>query len=172
MSEQPDLSKDELLARIDTTWPALQTALGQLTAAQLTTIKDAAGWTVKDHVIHLAAWERSAVFLLQGRPRHEGLGIDEAVYLSGDIEEINTAVFERTKDLPAQEALVQLRDVHTEMMALLNKHSEADLFQPYRVYLPDEPGEDNDLPTINFIYGDTAAHFAEHLEWIQTLTAK
>jgi hypothetical protein len=42
-------------------------------------------------------------------------------------------------------------------------------FQPYRRYLPDEPGRDDGPPAIDLIYGNTADHFADHLAWIETL---
>ena len=167
MSEESEVTKAELMKQINSTWPALQAALDQLNETQLTTVKDNAGWAVKDHILHLAAWERSAVFLLQGRPRHTGLGVDEALYRDSSFDEINAAIFENGADLPAAEARAQLRDAHAQMITLLENLSEADLFKSYHDYLPAE-GEGGP-PAINTVYGDTAAHFAEHLEWIEAL---
>ena len=73
-------TKAQLLAEMERDWKALQRALGKLTDAQMTRRLDAAGWNVKDHLVHLMAWERSVVFLLQGKPRHEGLAVSEEVY--------------------------------------------------------------------------------------------
>jgi len=160
-----------LLAELERTWTALNTAVNQLTTAQLTTPQDAQGWTVKDHLIHLAAWERSAVFFLQGRPRHEALGVDAAVYQGGDFDEINAAIYHQHKDLPLADALGQFRHTHQQLLARLEPLTDADLNKPYRHYLPDEPGEGDGPPAINVIYGNSAHHFAEHLAWIETLLA-
>lgn len=169
MSEQPELTKAELMERIDSTWTALQGALIQLSEAQLTMARDAAGWAIKDHVMHMAAWERSVVFLLQGLPRHAGLDVDEAVYLNASEDAINAAVFERYHDLMPDDALEQLRVVHAQLLALLRPLSDADLRHPSRDFMQDEAAEGDGPPVINIVYSNTAEHFAEHLDWIQTL---
>ena len=172
MSEEPEVTRQELLKLIRESWPALQAALGRLTEDQLETMKDEAGWSIKDHVLHLAAWERSAAYMLQGKPRHTALGIDEELYLSRDFDRINTAVREQHTGIPAREALAQLREVHAYLMDLLAAFSDEALYRPYGAYLPDEPRPDNSFPAINVVYGDTAAHFAEHLATIEALLAE
>jgi hypothetical protein len=53
-----------------------------------------------------------------------------------------------------------------ELPDLLQPLIDADLHKPYAHYLPDEPG-DGDTPVINYLYGNTAHHFREHLGWIE-----
>src|SRR5687767_977074 len=115
----PEHTKAELMSEIESSWSNLNTALDRLREAQLTEPKDDNGWAVKDHLAHLAAWERSMVYMLQGKPRHEGLGVDEELYLNGDDDEINAAIQERTKDMPPAEALAELRNVHNQLMRML-----------------------------------------------------
>src|SRR5438477_11337149 len=103
MADQRPTNKAELMKEMDRTWPALNAALDRLTDAQMTGIRDAEGWAVKDHITHIAAWERSVVFFLQGRPRHEGLGVDEKLYLEDD-DQINAVIQRQTKDLTPDEA--------------------------------------------------------------------
>ena len=165
----PEHSKAELMSEIESSWAKLNTALDRLREAQLTEPKDAEGWAVKDHLTHMAAWERSVVFALQGKLRHEGLGVDEAVYLNGNDDEINAAIYVRTKETPPAEALAELRDVHSQMMSLLEGLSDEDLQKPYSQYLPNEPGEPDNNPILFKIYGNTAGHFNDHLGWIQSL---
>ena len=172
MSEWQVTTKVELLADIERAWVALNATLDQLTEAQMTTITDRQGWTVKDHVIHLAAWERSVVFFLQGKPRHVGLGIDDALYLNGSGDEINTAIFQQRKDLPLHEASVGFRDVHQQLLNLLQPLTDADLHKPYRRYLPQEPGEGEGPLAIKVIYGNSAGHFTEHRAWIEELVGR
>jgi hypothetical protein len=168
MSEEPELTKVELMERIGSSWQALQTALDQLSTEQMTATRDAAGWAVKDHVMHMAAWERSMLFLLRGEPRHAGLSVPEDLFLSESEEAINAAIYERYADLPPQEALKELRDVHEQMMALLQTLPETDLYKPYSAYSGEETAKDSP-PVINRIYGNTAHHYAEHLPWIKAL---
>ncbi|HEX9987997.1 MAG TPA: ClbS/DfsB family four-helix bundle protein [Chloroflexia bacterium] len=163
-------TKAELLRDTEQSWQELNSLLDQLPEAQATGPQDAEGWTVKDHVIHMTAWERSVVFFLQGKPRHEGLGVEEQLYYEiGDDDAINATIYEQSKDLPLNEALAQFRDVHSQLLNLLQPLSDADLQKPYRHYLPDEPGEGADRKAFDVIYANTADHFSEHLGWIRAL---
>jgi hypothetical protein len=171
MSEPRLMTKAELMAAIQRNWEALEAALLRMTEAQLTTPQDAGGWTVKDHLIHLAGWEGAVVSFLQRRPMYAGLGVDAALYRSGDIDAINEAVVQQSKNLPLGEALALFRDVHRQLMELLQPLTDADLLQPYGHYLPDEPGAGDDLPAVTVIGNNTADHYAEHQAWIEALVA-
>jgi hypothetical protein len=174
MTERQVTTKAELFADIEPAWAALNAVLDRLTPTQMTAFTDAQGWTVKDHLIHLAAWERSMVFFLQGQPLHIGLGVDETLYLDleGDDDDINAAIQQQRQDLPLAEALGQFRDAHGQLMKLLGPLTDADLQKPYRHYLPNEPGDGDGPSAINLIYGNTAHHFREHLAWIEALVNK
>ncbi len=169
MSDHRVTTKAELLDAIDSVWPALNAAIDRLTEAQLATHHDGQGWTIKDHLIHLTAWERSVVFFLQGKPREEGLGVPSSVYLQGNDDKINAVIYQRCHELPVVEAVAQFRVVHQELMQLLQPLTDEDLQRPYRYYLPHEPGEGDGRPAINVIYGNTAHHFREHLACIEAL---
>jgi hypothetical protein len=167
MMNRPANTKAELLAAIEPAWVTLIAELDRLTDGQKTSIKDAQGWSVKDHLIHMAAWERSVVFFLQGQPRYAGLEVDQALYKNGTFDDINAAIFQQHKAMSLAEAMAQLRDVHRQLMQLLQPLTDADLQKPYRAYLPDELGDDR--LAIDVIYSNTAGHFREHLDWIETL---
>ena len=172
MTRQPITTKAELLADTARSWVALNSTLDGLGEAQKSAITDAQGWTVKDHVFHLTAWERSVVFFLQGKPRHAGLGVDETLYLNGKEDEINAVVFQQGKDIPLTDALAQFREVHEQLLKLVRPLTDADLQEPYRHYLPDEPGDGDGPPAIDVIYGNSAHHFREHLAWIKALVGE
>ena len=172
MSGERSTTKQGLLTDIERSWMALHAGLGRLSEAQLTTIEDSQGWSVKDHVAHLAAWERSAAFFLQGKARHDGLGVEEGVYLSGKDDDINAVIHEQTKGLSPAEALAQFHDVHRQLLHALEPLNDDELRKPYRHYLPDEPGEGDGPLAISIVYGNSAEHYAEHLGWIQRLVGK
>lgn len=166
-------TKEEVLARIEQSRRALEGRIGELSAAQLTGPKDRAGWSVKDHLAHLAAWERSIAYLLRGRPRHEGLGVPEVSYLGTDGTDedgINAIIHGRTRDWPLAEALESFRDAHRQLLAALGPLTYEDLLEPYSHYLPDEPGEDDGTPILRRILGNTAEHYEEHRPWIEALS--
>lgn len=171
MSDDRQITKTELMDQIDRGWVALEEGLRRLTPEQLTNVRDPEGWSAKDHLTHLAAWERSVVYFLEGKPRHEGLGVDRTTYETGE-EKINAVVQQQTGSMSLDDALAALRDVHTRLLVLLEPLSDEDLRKPYRAFLPDEPGEGDGPPAVQVIYGNTADHFREHLGWITELVER
>ena len=171
MSDECVTTKEELLEHFHRDWSALATALARLSPTVMTTVRDEQGWTVKDHLVHLYYWERSALYFLQGKPRHQGLGVSERVYMSEDADIINDAIFQQHRTTPLDVAQAQLRALHAELLAALEPLGDDDLQKPYRHYLPDEPGEGDGPPAMNVIYGNSAGHFIEHLDWIEALVA-
>lgn len=169
MSDDNITSKQELLAAIDRNWAQLTAALDRLAPADFTAHQDDHGWTVKDHIVHLAAWERSAIYLLRGQPRHGGLGVSETLYLSGDEDAINAAITAANQQISAETALSELHVVHAELLAVLAPLDDVDLQRRYRDYLPDEPGEGDGPPVLGVIYNNSGNHYAEHLPWIEAL---
>ncbi len=165
-------NKAELLGLMDAAWTRLNSALDALTAEQMTEIRDPQGWAVKDHLVHLAAWERSVVVVLKGRPRHEGLGIAEAVYDSGDEDAINAAIQAQGQDTPPATALAALRASHSRLLSLVAPLSDADLYKAVSDYLPAAPDDPDTRPLLGLIYSNTAQHFAEHEAWIAGLVAQ
>lgn len=159
----------DVLARINDAYATLQATLGGWSAAQMTGPTDAAGWTVKDHIAHLAAWERSIVFLFDGRPRHEGLGVSEDLYLGRNIDVLNAAIRDRNAGLSRDEAREELASVHRELLARLDTRTYNDLLKPYSHFLPDEPGDDDGGPILDRVMGNTANHYAEHLPWMAAI---
>jgi uncharacterized protein (TIGR03083 family) len=173
VEREPGLPRDktDLLARIERSWAELERTIGRLGDAQLTGPRDGGGWAVKDHLAHLAAWERSMAYLLRGRPRHEGLGVDERTYLEGDEDEINDAIFRLGRDRPLPETLADWRETHRQLLATLAGLGDADLQKTYSDYLPDEPGEETGEPIVGRLAGNTYEHYDQHRGWIEALVA-
>ncbi len=162
-------TKAELQEGLDRSWSALQTTIGRFTLEQLTGPADAGGWTVKDHLAHVTAWERSMVYLLRHQPRHEGLGVPEMVYLTGDDDAINAVIHEQTKDQSLASVLTELAATHDDLLALLRKLPENELRQTYSYFLPDEPGIDSGEPILWRISGNGDAHFELHRGYIERI---
>jgi uncharacterized protein len=165
-------TKAALMAGIDENWRALNQVLDQLGEAGLAADQDSQGWTVKDHIGHVAAWERSARYFLEGKPRHEALGVDEALFREGDDDKINAAIREQQRHRSAADLLAELRQEHRQLMALLEPMSDDDLQKPLRHFDPNVRSAAADRPVLDLIYGNTADHFREHHRWIEAITGR
>ena len=109
------LTRDELLREIDASWGELQTFLASLTEDQLTRPTDAAGWTAKDHVIHLAVWESANLASLEGKSKRETLEIPQEIWDQDD-DPINAVIQQRYRDMPLAEVMQTLNRNHERIL--------------------------------------------------------
>lgn len=167
MSEPRPTTTRELVLSIDSAWKDLLSFLSDVTPVQASA-RDSAGWSVKDHVSHMAVWEDSVAVLFRGGHRHEALGIEESAYAGADFDEINEFIRGRFETLPHHQAIQQLERVHTDFMSHLRALTDPDLKSPVREFFPRAPRAD-DRPLTSLIWDNTAGHFTEHLEWMRKL---
>ena len=167
MSEQTlPQTKAELLERMAQGRTALEQALSQLNEVQLTTRKDQNGWSIKDHLAYMAVWEIGIAALLQRRPRWEAMGLDEATVSDHETDDLNDLIYRQHQDRPLAEVSAYFEEAHRQLLAVLDRLSEAELFQPYTYYDKSKTDGDN-RPIINWIIGNTYEHYAEHQAWIE-----
>jgi uncharacterized protein (TIGR03083 family) len=166
-------TKAELLDRIDQAWRDLQATIESLQPEQLTTPTDAAGWSVKDHLAHLAAWERAMVFLLNDRPQWEGAGLSQEDYFSPDIDAINEVIRQRTLDTPPDDVLQDLEQTNSNLLQRIREIPEDRLQLPYSQFITGHPGRPgSDEPTIiATLSEDTWQAFDEHRTYIERIVS-
>ena len=164
MSEEP-ITKAQLLADIQQGWDDFHAFLAAYSRDQLSTLKDAVGWTPQDHIVHLAVWEDSITALLSGQSQREGLGLDEATWAS-DYDHQNAVLRERYLALTLDEALDLFQRSHARLIAKIEALSDEDFQRPYSYYQPDS---DREQPVIGWIIGDTYEHYQEHQPWIAAI---
>lgn len=162
------LTRENLLRRMELSWNELQTYLASLTAEQLTRPTDAAGWTAKDHIIHLAMWEKAGLALLEGKSKRESMNVTPETWEQGD-DAINAVIQQRYHAMPLDEVMQTLRQNHERMLKKLDTMTEADLLLPYRHYQPDSIEE---RPIIWSAIGDTILHYRDHMPWIAAIVGK
>ena len=168
MNDDINVTKAELLSRIQQGWNDFQAYLATLTPEQKTGPTDAAGWSVKDHVMHLAVWEKGIVALLNHEDRREAMGLDEAAWESHDYDIMNGVIRDREAGRTLDEVMQVFRDVHGQLVARIGAMSDAEINRPYSDYA-DDPGNDN--PVVGYIVGNTFEHYAEHQPWIEAIVA-
>lgn len=162
-------SKTELMERLDAAWSALQEIVGSATEDDLSAPGDDEGWSVKDHLAHLAIWERSAMAVLRGEPRHEAMGVDRATYEADDVDRINAAVQETFRDRSLADVRAFADETHRAMVDTLKPLTYDDLLRPYAHYQPGAP--DITDPTLGWVVGNTYEHYDEHRGWIEAVLA-
>ena len=153
--------------RIDAAWKELSLLVEKLGSDGLMA-KAADGWTVKDHLAHIGAWEQSLRGLIEGEDRLAAMGVHEPVEENTDV--VNDAVFKLHQHETAEQALKYFHDSHAQLMAALGKLTDADLAKPYRHYQPSDP--EVKRPVKGWVAGNTYEHYAEHIDWINQLLIK
>jgi hypothetical protein len=170
MSELEKLvTRDALLSHINKTWNDLTSYLSSLSEDQFTIPSDAAGWTAKDHVIHIAAWESAALALIEGKSKRETLNISEEVWALDDDDPVNAVLQERYRDMPLEEVMKTLHANHERIVKKISSMSDADLMLPFKHY---QPHSSSERPMIDYIQWDTEQHYIDHLPWIQAIVEK
>lgn len=162
-------SKAELMKHIHAEWAKLEHLVHSLTPAQMTAPGPEV-WSVKDHLAHLASWQRVLTLQhLQGHSFAEATGMDEAALAAtkGMTAEtgLNDYFYERDKDLPLDDVLAAYTAVHQQVLAALESLPEADLFKPLYP-------QTSDRLLLDYIISDTYWHYWEHRVIIAAITGR
>jgi len=121
---------------------------------------------VKDHLAHIAEWERACTAVLGHRPQWEGFGLTASEYEGLDVDGLNAVLYARHRLVSLGEVKASANAAHADMLAALSHLSDADLQRPVGEYgMATNP----DRRLLEKIAGDTYEHYAEHAGWIQEL---
>jgi hypothetical protein len=159
----PPQDKTELMQRIQREWAALERAVDGLSDEQMS-VPDTGGWSIKDNLAHLAAWEHyMRQCHLRNLPPHEVMGVDKETYEKLDENGLNEILFQRNRHRSVPEILAELRGSHEQTLADLEQMSFADLMKPRYA---DDP---ETRPVIIWVTGNTYEHYKEHRAVIEKL---
>jgi Protein of unknown function (DUF1706) len=124
-------------------------------------------WAVKDHLVHIAAWELSLLALLDGHDRKKAMGVPNA---SDETDDINEAVWLLHRHQTPEQVLAFSRDTHAALLKRLREMSDADLRRSYNHYQPNDPRDPgDDRPVVEWVAGNTYDHYAEHAGYIKAI---
>jgi hypothetical protein len=160
----------ELMDAIQSAWSDLESFLAGVDDKDAS-MKDANGWTVRDHVTHIAVWEDSVAVLFRGGKRHQALGIDEALYAEASFDEINDVIKLAQEHLSLAQAVELMHRMHAGLMDDVRRLPDADLVTTVRYHFPNAPQSDK-RRVIDFISENTAAHYEEHLPWMREIVKR
>lgn len=165
--ENERINKAELLARIRSSRLALEDELSALSQDQLT-IPASSGWSIKDHLAHLATWEFGIAELLRGRPRFVAMQVEEIVSQGKSEDEVNEQIYQRHAGLSLSEVMDKFKAAHRQLLKTLEALDDGDLYKPYASFVPGG-GDSRKDPVINWVIGNTYEHFDEHRGYIHAV---
>jgi hypothetical protein len=163
---------EELVGRIANGWAALHQRIASLTPARLTAPGSDGGWSVKDHLAHLATWEGMLIALLEGEPIHAAFGLSRAEYDALEsTDALNAVIAGQNSGKSLNEVLQWREETHARLVTKIGALADEDLSKPITFFQPDDPNGPDERPVLVKIIGDTYGHYAEHLPWIEAILA-
>lgn len=156
------LDKQAILTSIQDSYAAFEAGLASLDARQMTAPVLDGGWSVKDTLAHLSVWHRRALDILDPvePPRVPGIpasGIEDTV-----INQFNAQFYAAHKDLPLDEVLAGFRESYRQLLAEVERMSEARLMSSLR----------DETRFWQVVAGNTYEHYPEHLSAIRAAFAE
>jgi hypothetical protein len=159
------MTKADLLAHITAERVALEQTVAGLNEGQLTALGPE-GWSIKDHLAHLVAWEEVLVIAhVQGRSFAEAARMDDHTAAATNHMTAETGLndyfYRRDKERSLAETLADLHRSYRRVLSVLDTLPEE------RLLTTDQDGH----PLLEVIAGNTYRHYREHARIIRTLLA-
>lgn len=134
-NDSPKMTKQELLDSIHTERGLLEATLSRMNHS-LMLIPSAVGiWTIKDVLAHISTWERWMIDWTNSLLKGENPSTPDP----WDIETMNTATYNRVKDLTLSDVLTEFRQSYWDSLALVGGLSEEQLQQEHSTTWPMGP---------------------------------
>jgi hypothetical protein len=162
-------SLEQVLEGVERAWASLGGAVEDLDD-DLLLVTGPEGWSVKDHMAHVAAWQLSLAALLDRRDRHRALGL--AGTGPTDFDAKNAILHRRLAGLVPDEVRALLRGSHELVLRALYGLGDDDLNLPYADFQPSDPRPDRDQPVVGWVGGMAIGHVEEHVGYIQALLGR
>ena len=163
------MTADEVRVHIRSKRQELVDLIATIDAAALTAPGPDGGWAIKDHLVHIGAWEHWLLALFERRDRLDAMG---AAGADKTVDEVNAAVYEKHRDDTLDQARAYFDDAHDQLMTVLDTQSTEDFERPYNVYFEPSEGEPSTQPVLVAVAANTYEHYDEHIGWIKEMRAK
>lgn len=160
-------TKQELLHRIRERHAEMEELLSSLSPAQMTAPLLDDGWSVKDSLAHLAAWENKMLGWIGNYQRGEavvrwapGFEIDGS-NSEEQMHRYNAYLFEQNRERELTDVLDTFRETFMNLVATIESLSDTEIFDAH--YFPTREGS----PLLDLLIGDTYEHYDEHIGWVR-----
>lgn len=156
-------NKQELLSEIETAHQDMMRLLAAMSDDELTAPTLDGGWSPKDALAHILAWEKMAMDWLARSVQGEhvqrfipGFLYDTEAEREPTMERLNTFLFERDQNRPLADVLQDFRATHKAFFEMVAQTDEQDIFDPHRFAWR------NGSPAFDMIAANTYEHYREH----------
>jgi len=154
-------SKAELLAKIETEWTAFVLLISKISSEKMN-IPAFGIWSVKDILVHIAAWERfMCLHFIHNQPAYKALQMDPEEFNSLDEDGLNALLYERYQDRSLTEIRSMSHECHKQVLRDLDGMSFETMIAPQ------VGGAQPEEPLLAGIAANTYEHYREHRESIE-----
>ncbi len=160
-----EITVANLKQRVKQGWTDLWAFLNDLEDADFTQKKDHVGWTIKDHVVHIAFWEVGIAAILKKESRTDAMGFPASMW-DMTTDAINEAIQKRSRGLSWVEVKALTEETHERLLSAIDGLADEDLTRPYTYF---DPSVDISEPVLEYIVGNTFGHYEEHLPWMRAI---
>lgn len=159
-------NKTELLAFIQAQWNAFVQASDAFPDDIWLGPANDAGWTIRDHVGHVAVWTRAEIPLLtSGTPIPQTAGMPQELWDQHDGDAINAWIREKLQSKSPEQVRAVRDELFPRLIAAVSAFSDDDLRQPARV----SGLENSDRPLLTVMSENYGLHFDDHRNQIEEL---
>ena len=159
------MNKAILLDKIRTRHDEFERVLAPLNETQLTTTGVMGGWSIKDILAHITAWQKRTLHRLEAAKRNEKPA-HQPVSNEEEMDRVNAQFYQESKNRPLTEVLSDFRTTHAQMLETVQGMSEEDLFDAQKFAWTEGS------PLWQNVAGNTYEHIDEHYGPIQQWLAK
>lgn len=150
-----EMSKSQLIMEIQSEREQLEETLAQIDQERLTEPGAQDGWSVKDILAHIVAWETLMVGWVETTLR----GDDPQVSFQDetwDLDQFNEGLYQENRHKPLEQVLAEFHASYPRALGVAQAVPEEDLFDPHR--FPWRAGK----PLWQLVAGNTSYHYKEH----------
>ena len=170
MQEQHDIpiSRDEVIENLRAARAELDASIEGLSPEILDGPTRDGGWTIKDHLAHVAEWQRRGLGVIAGKPPWEGLRIERETWDQLDgVDDINEILFQRHRNTPLETVLEDFQETGKQVRLTVESMTEADLQRE----LPEEisPRYRRVVDIVNYNF---ARHDRSHIDDIRGIAGR
>jgi hypothetical protein len=153
----------ELLSQIRIDRAVLDEIVVALSDDVLETAAPDGGWTAKDHLSHIAAWERMLVAHLTDGSDAALAGMTPDAYADATADRVNAHVYDLHRDDLVAAVRVEFAAAHAALAQFIETMPEGRLADVYW------DGDRSGRTVLAKIAGDTYLHYREHAAWISEM---
>ncbi len=163
-------SIDVWIDDIEASWASLMESMLSSSEEDSIGKTDDAGWNALDHLAHVSAWERTALFPLLGRPRHEGAGVTVEEF-QPDIDALNETIRKRTAGKSRQRVIDDANRWHRQLIDKMRSADAETLWKSVADLVSEAPTPGDPRPIIAVIASATYGHYQGHRRDIERILA-